>query len=349
MKYKYDQIFFLLLLLSSSVFGQNSRYANAFLEIPLGARPAGMGNAYAAVANDATAFFWNPAGVALVNRREVSLMYASQFDGMAQYHFIGYTHQLSRDYGFSVAWIRYSVGNIPETSALEDSKNDRGNPAYDFSKYFHGQFNYSDNAVFFSFAKMNNLKLNLGWLYSDFAVQIPVGINFKIIEGGSSGISGANGRVAKDISQSGIGVDIGTMIMFGVNDLFETPSLGDFTMAFHIQDATSTNARYNAISSSTRVQDIAKANLKFGMSYIQPLDQLQSNILLSYESNTRYGGDHHFGFEYSYKRMVALRMGVDRKNLTYGAGLSMWQFHLDYALTGHALGTTHRIGVSYKF
>jgi hypothetical protein len=339
-----------VLLSVCSVLAQSGRqYANAFLEIPLGARAAGMGNAYAAVANDGTAFFWNPAGVALMHRREVSLMYSSQFDGLAQYNFIGYTHQLSRNYGFSIAWIRYSVGNIPETSALEDSKNDRGNPNYDFSKYFHGQFNYVNNALFFTFAKMNSVKLNLGWLYNDFAIQIPVGINFKIIEGGSSGISGQNGKVAGDISQSGIGVDIGTMIMFGVNDLFETPSLGDFAVAFHIQDATNTNARYNAISSSTRAQDITKPSLKFGLSYIQPLDQLKSNILISYESNTRYGGDRHYGFEYDYRRMVALRMGIDNRSLTYGAGISAWQFHLDYALATHALGYTHRISLSYKF
>jgi hypothetical protein len=41
--------------------------AAAFLEIGVGARAMAMGGAYTAVANDATALYWNPAGIAWVN------------------------------------------------------------------------------------------------------------------------------------------------------------------------------------------------------------------------------------------------------------------------------------------
>jgi hypothetical protein len=36
-----------------------------FMRIGVGARPVGMGGAYTAVADDANALFWNPAGLAL--------------------------------------------------------------------------------------------------------------------------------------------------------------------------------------------------------------------------------------------------------------------------------------------
>lgn len=351
MKRKILHAVFWIALTQNFVFAGDGtrRYANAFLEIPVGARAAGIGNAYAAVANDGTAFFWNPAGISLMHKRELTMMYANQFDGLGQYNFIGYTHQLTPQYAFSVGWIRYSVGDIPETSALGGSYNDHGNPDYDFSQYFHGRFSYADNALFFSFAKMNQIKLNLGWLYSEFPMQIPVGINFKVIQGGTSGISGANGLVTKDVSKSGIGVDIGTMIMFGINDLAESPNLGDFAIGFHIQDVTVTGVRYNAVSSSTRARDIVKPNLKFGMSYLHPVDALKSNILFSYESNTRYGGDKHYGIEWDYKKTAALRLGKDDQLITYGAGLSLWQIRIDYALSNHALGNVHRISVGYKF
>ncbi len=325
------------------------RYANAFLEIPLGARPAGIGNAYVAVASDGTAFYWNPAGVALMHKREVTMMYANEFDGLGQYNFLGYSHQLTPQYAFSVGWIRYSVGDIPETGALDGSYNDHGNPNYDFSQYFHGRFSYADNAIFFSFAKMNQLKLNLGWLYNEFPVQIPIGINFKIIQGGTSGISGNNGVVTKDVNKSGIGADIGTMIMFGVNDLFESPNFGDFAIGMHVQDITVTGVRYNAVSSSTRARDIVKPNFKFGFSYLHPVDALKSNILISYESNSRYGGDKHYGVEWDYKKTAALRIGKDDQWITYGAGIQWWQIRLDYALSNHPLGNVHRISAAYKF
>ena len=41
-----------------------------FLRIGVGARAEGMGEAFVAVANDPSAVFWNPAGLASLQRRE---------------------------------------------------------------------------------------------------------------------------------------------------------------------------------------------------------------------------------------------------------------------------------------
>ena len=35
-----------------------------WLDIPIGARPAALGGAFTALANDASSYFWNPAGLA---------------------------------------------------------------------------------------------------------------------------------------------------------------------------------------------------------------------------------------------------------------------------------------------
>lgn len=48
-------------------------YAAQFLKIGVSARAAGMGSAYTAVANDATALYWNPAGIVELERTEVTL------------------------------------------------------------------------------------------------------------------------------------------------------------------------------------------------------------------------------------------------------------------------------------
>jgi len=51
----------------------SARAQNA--DLVLGARPAGLGGAFAAVADDANAVYWNPAGLGRLDHREVSVMH----------------------------------------------------------------------------------------------------------------------------------------------------------------------------------------------------------------------------------------------------------------------------------
>jgi hypothetical protein len=50
--------------------------AAKFLSIPIGARALGMGGAFVAVANDASAMYWNPAGLSKMERSEVLFSHA---------------------------------------------------------------------------------------------------------------------------------------------------------------------------------------------------------------------------------------------------------------------------------
>jgi len=47
----------------------------AFLKLGVGARPMGMGSAYVAIANDPTAVYWNPAGLASIEKTQVTAMH----------------------------------------------------------------------------------------------------------------------------------------------------------------------------------------------------------------------------------------------------------------------------------
>ena len=62
----------------SFLFSQNNvaTTSAAFLEIGPGARSLGMGSAYVSVANDASAIYWNPAGIVYVSKPEVQSYYA---------------------------------------------------------------------------------------------------------------------------------------------------------------------------------------------------------------------------------------------------------------------------------
>lgn len=55
-----------------------------FLKIGVGARPAGMGGAYTAITSDGTALYWNPAGLAQIEKPEISMMYNAHFQKVKQ-------------------------------------------------------------------------------------------------------------------------------------------------------------------------------------------------------------------------------------------------------------------------
>lgn len=59
-----------------------------FLAWGAGARALGLGKAYVALATDATAAYWNPAGLAFVDRAEGTALHAALWEG-TQYDFVG--------------------------------------------------------------------------------------------------------------------------------------------------------------------------------------------------------------------------------------------------------------------
>src|SRR3989338_9629171 len=64
--------------------GQGDRGTSGaqFLKIAPGARPSGMGEAFAGVADDLHAIYYNPAGLASLQRVEVTGMHNSHFQGI---------------------------------------------------------------------------------------------------------------------------------------------------------------------------------------------------------------------------------------------------------------------------
>jgi hypothetical protein len=55
------------------------------LNIPVGARAIGMGEAFTAMADDVSSLYWNPSGIALLNQSQASFMYSQWLQGLS-YH-----------------------------------------------------------------------------------------------------------------------------------------------------------------------------------------------------------------------------------------------------------------------
>jgi outer membrane protein OmpA-like peptidoglycan-associated protein len=82
-----------------------------FLKIGIGARPAAMGSAYLALADDADAPQWNPAGLASLDMPELSLMHLAYF-GDVNYEYLGAAMPWrGQGVGFGVSWLNVAPFN----------------------------------------------------------------------------------------------------------------------------------------------------------------------------------------------------------------------------------------------
>ena len=113
---RYSLIFFLWWL-AASCFAASSgtgTTAGSFLKILDGARPAALGDAFIAVADDNNGIYWNPAGLTQINRPALSSIYGSWLTGI-NFASLSYISPLNRfSYGLSFGYVNY--GEIAETT-----------------------------------------------------------------------------------------------------------------------------------------------------------------------------------------------------------------------------------------
>lgn len=88
----------------------------SFLNIGVGARGLGMGGAYTALADDANALYWNPAGLAKIEKREFTASHAEMFES-TRLDFLAYAHPTTQ--GTFAAGLTYlSQGKIDGRDSL---------------------------------------------------------------------------------------------------------------------------------------------------------------------------------------------------------------------------------------
>ena len=94
----------------------DGKYAGEFLSIGVDPRAQGMGGAYVALANGASAAYWNPAGLANQASQEVSFMHAEQFEGIVGYDYLGYGRRQYRRLRELEAFLTHHLrGQMDET------------------------------------------------------------------------------------------------------------------------------------------------------------------------------------------------------------------------------------------
>ena len=250
-----------------------------------------MGDAFVSLADDGTAFHYNPAGTALIDTKILSMMYSSQygslFSPLSNFFFVGYAQKL-QDLNISIDWVRLSVDDIPSTEDLTNLN--VYSPALreqlvESGSANTGSFTSADDGIYLNISRMFNFDIDLGWSLFKIPVQLPIGVNFKIIH------RSLNGRAA-----SGVGLDGGFMLRFPINTIARTKDIGTMSFGMNLRDATNTRLAWD-----TQTNETIPRSLVWGISYDAPVDIISGDIVLAVNRDSQYG-DFLIGGEYVYKR-----------------------------------------------
>ena len=80
-------------------------YAGDFLTNGVGGRALGLGGAYVSIADDATATYWNPAGIAgIPDNYQFCLMHAARRSGLGAFNYISGTTRVLSKLNLGLSW-----------------------------------------------------------------------------------------------------------------------------------------------------------------------------------------------------------------------------------------------------
>jgi len=146
-------VFIISIISVGIVFGSDVKKgttAAQFLKITPGARSVAMGNAFVAVANDASALYWNPSGIALLNSNQVTISHAEWLADI-NYEFVGLAIPLGSFGTVGTAVTVLHMGDMLVTSA-EDPEGQIGQT-----------FTARDLAISISYARKLTDKFSIGF------------------------------------------------------------------------------------------------------------------------------------------------------------------------------------------
>ena len=146
----------LILHPSSLLFAQSGGQPGQFMAYGAGARGLGMGGAFFAVADDASASYWNPAALVLLEKKEFTAMQATLFADTTL-NFFTYAHPTTSKGTWAVSMTQLkSVG----FERIEITANPAGDEIIDIQTL--GTFDSVERALAFSWGRDVSEKLSFG-------------------------------------------------------------------------------------------------------------------------------------------------------------------------------------------
>mgnify|MGYP006299183983 CR=1 FL=1 len=311
-------------------------YAADFLNIDVGARAAGMGGAFTAIADDATAFYWNPAGLASQNELRIHADHVPIFNGLAQYNVLSAGFPVQQNAALAIGWIRLGVDDIPRYAPLLSTTVDRlTSPQNRSDGQPIGYFSDNENAFFISLSGAAFSEWDIGFGYNKYT--LPIEFSF--------GLSGKYIlHQLDDHAGTGQGIDAGLRMRI-YNRMNNLPSASWLSIGLIARDMSRTAILWDT---SAKQQDRIDSRFRLGAAFSLPIAEWNSRVTVSCDRDF-LDQAWYAGAELDFFNTVALRGGYRQQDLSAGAGLIMGMFRVDYAFVMNELAHTHRVSGAVHF
>ncbi|MCK4359060.1 MAG: PorV/PorQ family protein [Candidatus Cloacimonetes bacterium] len=331
-------IIIIILLLPQILFA--GRYASDFIIIGSGVRPLGMGGAFAAVADNGSAIYWNASGLAQIKEIEAEVMRAFLYGNLAAYDFFSFCIPLPANTTIGISFTQLSIDDIDlhEEKWLIGTNVDirSSDVEQQLTGIPDGTFSSTDQLFEFAFAKKVSQILNLGWSLFDLPVDYYIGGTFKYIKR----------NLYKNMG-TGMGFDLSFMIKTDFALLTDVDWLGAIKFAINLQDVAGTEITWDTKSKHS---DEIITNPKLGLAIVQPLEFIKSEIILAYDWDNMYELTRNVGLEFTYNNQLSFRSGLYDKHFSAGMGIRYKRYNINYAfITNVDLGNSHRVGLTVNF
>ncbi|KAA3633374.1 MAG: hypothetical protein DWP97_09290 [Calditrichaeota bacterium] len=311
-----------ILIILTSLTANSAKYAGEAFSLGVGGRSLALGGATIAGPFDASAGYWNPAGLVTLGNRSAIAMHAETFGSLLNHDFLGYVDARPKEnakikaFGFYLYYLGGGGIKITQLNQFDRPEVIREESHGDYLLTGSVAGNLTDKLDFGLTAKIiyrdigtetgKGLTLDAGLLYR-YSPAIQVGLMVTDITTGFIRYSGKTFDTGANSESIYPTVKPGLML---------THLLNDFTGRFLMSG------------------DIKFENIKYAAQYWSgPLSL-----------------DTHFGWELAYKEILFGRTGFDIGRFTAGGGIHVNKLSLDFAYLNHDdLDETYRISAGFIF
>jgi long-subunit fatty acid transport protein len=316
-------IIVVILILSANSFGQlfpvlgeqRAGISTAqFLKIGVGGRASALGDAFVAIANDASALYWNPAGLTQFNDDQIIFSH-NKWVVDINHDFLGAVYHLDETNTFGVSFVALTMQDMPVTT--------------EFAPFGNGQyFGFSDIAFSVSYSRKMTDKFSFGG-------------TIRYIE-----------ETLDKLKMRGIMMDLGTYYWTGLGSTRFAVTVSNFGNNLS-PDGNVVLVGNREVSDWQDFAPPTIFRIGFAFEpYEDDEHKVTASVQLNHPNDNSENLS--TGVEYAWKNMFFVRGGykfnVEEQNYSFGAGfnvpLDIANFTLDYAYSNFSrLGSAHRFSI----